>query len=100
MTVLFTLLAFALMFGYRRLTGLWVGPAELGPRSRILWLVHSGLIIACVGFGALTRGSAGFAWAGWVTAGVALVGTIALGRALDDQLRGETRRGTAKVQHA
>ncbi|GAB3624088.1 hypothetical protein GCM10027418_21720 [Mariniluteicoccus endophyticus] len=86
----------ALLVGvYRRRTGLWVGPAQTGPRSRALWLAHSGLTIVVLVAAFGSGGHPTLAWLPWAAAAVALVGTIVLGRAVDAALRDEIRSGTA-----
>lgn len=84
-----------LVAAYRRRTGLWVGPAQTGARSRALWLAHSGLTVVALGAAFLSWGRPALAWLPWAAAATAVVGTIVLGRALDAALRDEIRRGTA-----
>jgi len=85
---------------YQRLTGVWIGPNECGPRSRSLWLAFAfviALVLVAAGLVHLLHLSSVWAWA---VAAVCVVSTIVIGVRLDATLREEIRAGEVAVPRA
>lgn len=85
---------------YQRITGLWIGPQDAGPRSRRLWIVY-GVVIALAMLSAVLARTGILvlpAWTLWLDAAVALLATVVLGPRLDDLLREEIRASGAAAR--
>ncbi|GAB48873.1 hypothetical protein [Mobilicoccus pelagius] len=94
------LVSAALIHRYQRLTGVWIGPAQAGPRSRLLWALYALAIAAAMAVAILVRAQQlPVGWA-WVAAAVSAVGTVVLGRRIDATLRDEIRGGRAAAPEA
>lgn len=83
----------ALVKLYQRVTGLWIGPQDAGPRSRRVWLGYAVVIslVMLIAVFARTGILALPAWTVWLAAAVSLVATVVLGRRMDELLREEIR---------
>ena len=86
---------FALKYVYQRMTGLWIGPEQLGPRSGRWFWGYMALLAAVLLFVVFAEDLKAPGWTVPAGAAVLLVGTIVLGRTMDSRLRAEIRTGAA-----
>lgn len=92
----------ALVGAYQRTTGLWVDVRNLGPTSMRWWAAHLAMVAVIVGI-SLLPSIADVTLPVWLAALlplVILVGTIVLGRRLDDALRADIRSGASTAPRA
>lgn len=91
-----------LVAAYQRTTGLWVDLRNLGPVSMRWWLAYVVLIGVAVGT-ALVPSLTDVSLPVWVAAlltAVVFLGSVALGRKMDEALRAEIRSGAATAPGA
>lgn len=86
-------ISLGLALAYKRITGLWIGPAEVGPRGRALWITYA-LVLAAVLVAAFFVDANGldrlYALA---LGGIGFGATWMTGLRLDDTVREEIRAG-------
>ncbi len=96
-SVLLTLLAVAgigvLVRVYTSRYGLWLGPDQLGPRSRRVFRAIVAVTVAGLALGIAHTVGAAPSWVAILGAGITLVGTTVLGPRLDERWRDEVRAG-------
>ena len=91
-----------LVAAYQRTTGLWVDIRNLGPVSRRWWFVYLVLVITAVAI-AMTPSFSSITlptWVAIVLTAATFIGTIVLGRRIDESMRVEIRSGTATAPRA
>ncbi len=91
-------LSLAASFAYRRLTGIWVGPAQTGPRSRPVWIAFAATLLAALGAAGAIRVTEGPPWLTALLAVVVFLATVILGRRTDAALRADIRAGDTTLQ--
>lgn len=82
---------------YRRLTGVWIGPQQAGPRARRPWILLVLIMAVCLLLALAAHALPGTLIWGAVLAVVGWVSMIVLGRRFDDGLRADIRAGQADV---
>ena len=83
----------SLILLYRRITGIGVGPAQAGPRSRLVWIAFVFLEFAGFGAAGVIRFSGQSPWLAALLGLAMILGTVILGRRVDDALRADIRVG-------
>ncbi len=91
-------LSLALSLLYRRITGVWVGPAQTGPRSRPVWLAFGAVVVAALGAAAAIRATEAAPWLTALLAATVILATVVLGRMTDAALRADIRAGDTTLQ--
>lgn len=85
--------AVALVGTYRKRYGVWVGPAQAGPRSRPAWVAYSIAVAALLLAAAAVRGFDLSPWLGWSCAVLMFVVVGVGGPVIDRRLRDDIRAG-------
>lgn len=87
----------ALVNAYQRTTGMWVNLGNLGPTSLRWWIAYLALVVVIVGVAFLPSISDVTLpdWLPILLAATILVGTIVLGRGLDEAMRVDIRSGAS-----
>lgn len=88
-------IGFALKHVYQRMTGLWIGPEQLGPCSSRWFRGYTALVATVLLLAVFAEDLGAPGWTVPAGAAALLVGTVVLGRTMDDRLRAEIRSGAA-----
>jgi len=88
-------ISLSISFLYRRITGIWVGPAQTGPRSRPVWLAYRVVVVAGIGAAAAIRFTQAPPALPALLAVTIFLTTVILGRWTDAALRADIRAGDA-----
>lgn len=82
---------------YRRLTGVWIGPKQAGPRARRPWIWLVLIMVVCLLLALAAQVLPGSMIWGALLAVVGWASMVVLGRRFDDGLRADIRAGQADV---
>lgn len=78
----------ALVYAYRRTTGVWIWGFSAGHASRWAYAL-SAITLICMGGAITIRGTTSLIWPIWCLAGIVLIGVIVIGRKFDTELRSQ-----------
>lgn len=88
----------ALIWAYRKITGVWVGPSQSGPRSRPIWIAYTIILVGAYVAALMVRYTAAPAGLAVLLAVALVVVTVLLGRRLDEALRADIRAGDTTLR--
>ncbi len=80
---------------YQRKTGLWLGLAQAGPRTRIRWILLGIVLAAAYAMGIADRFFVHWGWLAVVGGVLALVAYVVGGPLIDRQMREDLRQGVS-----
>lgn len=92
----------ALVGLYQRTTGMWVNLRNLGPASMRWWAAYLALVVVIVGISILPSITDITlpTWGAVLLAATILIGTIILGRRMDEAMRADIRSGASLAPKA
>lgn len=85
------------VWAYTKLTGIWIGPGQAGPRSRRIWFGFAVLLVVLL-LVAVSARVFELPWLGLAAALIGLTCVVLVGRRLDGALRAEIRRGDIDLE--